>query len=393
MEKLAVIQSEDREGGVQQANTCDEDAKESKIKKAEWSFVHKDFHQALHLANEVLQESSPPPPPTYVERVQSLQTSVFSVNWKLSLLLDDTIQVADRAGAIALQCIYATHLDDDKAVMLEPFLKFYSKSPISLDLLVIVIHFLLNTGEEHSAIELASETLHYIQSLSSSINKGTVGRAVTSSYLQESIDDLVWTLVTRLIPFCPHERYINVISDGGAICWQGSIEKNFKWHTEPNLAMLVTLTNTLDSLQGVASKDCLERCRVRLRDLGGAKYDSITTNCTSISTGLNGIPCHEVIPRPPSHSSQPSWIDALIAKDAWYQPIAVRVLNFVTERIIRPLLRSGNRERRNHLAVTILAIVVTWKNRHRLLHATSLVGRLVLKPLAEILDAVLMLEP
>ncbi len=76
-----------------------------------------------------------------------------------------------------------------------------------------------------------------------------------------------------------------------------------------------------------------------------------------------------------------------------HHSVAVRILNFVTERIIRPLVRSDDRERRNQIALTILAIVVTWKHRHRLLRATSFVGRLVLKPMAEILDAVLMLEP
>jgi hypothetical protein len=142
---------------------------------------------------------------------------------------------------------------------------------------VIVIQFLLNTGEQHTAIELASETLYHIQSLSSSTNNGTTTNSALGSHLQESTGDLVWTLVTKLIPFCPNERYIYYISDVGTNRWQRSSGKPLKWHSEPNLAILVTLTSALDSLRDVASKDCLERCRVQLRDLGGAKYESMTT--------------------------------------------------------------------------------------------------------------------
>jgi hypothetical protein len=142
MEKLvAVKQSEDQEGTFLRGKGCGQDDKEWKIANAECAFVHNDFHRALHLANEVLQESlqSESPPTTPIERVELLQTPVFSTHWKALLVLDDTIQMADRAGAIALQCIYATNLDDTK-VMLEPFLEFYSKSPIPLG----------STGDCHS---------------------------------------------------------------------------------------------------------------------------------------------------------------------------------------------------------------------------------------------------
>ena len=370
-----------RDGDSPWAKARGEDAKAEdwKIKNAECSFVHKDYHQALHLANEVLQESSPT---TSMERVESLQTPVFSVGCKLSLSLDNTIQVTDRAGAIALQCIHATSVDDSE-VMLEPFLEFYSTSPMSLDLLVIVIQFLLHTGKQHNAIELASETLYYIQH-SSATKNGTASSKIRS-HLQESTDDLVWTLVTKLIPYCQNERYVNYLSGDDSHHWQASIEKSSKWHKEPYPSILFTLTNALDSLQGVASKDCLERCCTRLGDLGGIPTTSSTATVPKVAS------CG--IARPPRQSS-PRWLDALVpsTRNDWYQTIAVRVLNVMTERIIRPVLQSGDRERRSQMAVTILALVVAWKQRHRLRHATISLGRMVLKPLAEIMDAVLPLE-
>ena len=345
-----------------------------KIVDAERCFVRKDFQMALQLANQVIQESAPKSRSSSCQ-VNVLKTPCLSSNSNLLLGVDDEITGVDRAGAIVLQSMKELSLVDD--TMLEPFYKFYATSPMPLELLVIFITFLLASEKEHTAIELAAEVVHCLQYSPCTTS--------TTEEIQEAKDEIVWTLVTKLIPFCPDGRYLENLSKMSANEWQPPPAHRRKWRREPIRSIIPALINVLDSLHGIATIDCLERCRENLSTLHGGIHANAS------DTSRNGKPpCRAMIPRQPP-SSQRSWINTLNRSEG-YRQFAVRVLHFLTTRIVKPLCRqTRNWETRGgcHVAVTIFAIFVSWKQRRRIVASLFALSNLCLTPIQEILDAAL----
>ena len=373
---------------VAEVTTDSDNNHEFRIRDAERCFVRKDFQAALHLANQVLKESSPTTTTTTrsSHRVEILETPCLPSNSKLSVGFDYSITSADCAGAIVLQSVKEASLVDE--AMLEPFLKFYATSPMPLELFVIFINFLLTWGEKQlDAIELATQVVHRLQNSPCTTN--------TTDEIHQVMDELVWTLVTKLIPFCPDERYLkNIFSNNNsAIEWQQhpAPAKRLKWRNEPIRAILPGLINALDSLHGVASKECLERCREQLSSLLGGGDDASDQYCGETRA---------MIPRQPR--SRQSWISVL-NRPGGYRKFAVRVFHLLTNRIINiinPQQQQQLQRRRssyNHTkleacrkaALTIFAIYVSWKQRRRIVTSLNFLANLCLKPIREILEAAL----
>ena len=347
-----------------------DDNNDLKIHEAERCFVRKDFQKALHLANQVLQESSPTTR-SISHRVKVLKTPCLSSNTKLSLGVDFRITTADRAGAIVLQSAKETSIVD--GAMLEPFLNFYATSPMPLELLLIFINFLLTSEKQHTAIELAAEVVHYLHYSPCTTS--------TTEEIQQVKDELVWTLVTKLLPFCPYERYLeNLSNDVSAKEWKPTPAQRPKWRNEPIRSLIPGLMDALESLHGVATNDCLERCREHLSTLNG-DADNASKDCNTTRS---------MIPRQP-RSSQQSWIHTW-NQTGGYQIFARRVLNLLMNRIVAPLCRpSHNWETRSscQAALTIVAIYMSWKQRRRIVTSWNILANLCLTPIREILDAAL----
>jgi hypothetical protein len=408
MEKVVV---NDKRGSVAGAlllggDDDDDDDLDHKIHAAEHSFVHKDFQQALHLANQVLllqeQQLSPTSSSSSSSsssstRVKELQTRCFS-GASVSLAFDTTIMsVADRAGALVLQSHQEASLKDE--AMLEPFFQYYSTSPIPLEMFCIFIQFLLHSDKQHVAIELASEALCDIMNSSSTTNTTTT---VITDELQEAMDELVWIFVTKMLPYCPDERYVNYFSDDDEATqqWQPSTaSKRLKcWRKDPVPSILSTTLITLNysAFRDICSKECIEQCQERLRELsggGGGGGDAVLSDNTVVAANDEQL---QMITTPLLRRNK-TWLDTIMSSTrqggGGYRLIAKQVLQLMTERIIKPLLypESGDNywEKRRQVALTIFSIYVAWKQRRRLLSVTSIIASVVLKPLQEIMDAVL----
>ncbi|KAI2510100.1 hypothetical protein MHU86_4267 [Fragilaria crotonensis] len=346
---------------------------DSKIHDAEHCFVRKDFQTALHLANQVLQESAPTTR-SHGDTVLVLNSACLSGNPTLVLGVDSMISTADRAGAIALQSMKEASLVDD--LMLEPFLKFYSTSPMPLELLVVFICFLLNSEKQHCAIELASQVVHSL------IHSPSTTKA--SEEIQEIKDELVWTLVTKLIPFCPDAQYLEGLSNEcGAQTPRPrpASARRPKWRSEPLRPVVTKLISALDSLDGVATKDCLERCRDHLLLISGG-CDAVT-----VASLHHNDENRAIIPME-SRSSK-AWINIMNPKGG-YRKLISHLLNLLTSRVVKPLCRSDhNWEARSQATLTIFSLYVAWKQRQRIATALHLLVSLSLKPVQEIIDAAL----
>lgn len=349
-----------------------DDDSDSKIHDAEHCFVRKDFQTALHLANQVLQESAPTTR-GHGDTVLVLNTACLSDNPKLLLGVDSRIWTADRAGAIALQSMKEASLVDD--LMLEPFLKFYSTSPMPLELLVVFICFLLNTEKQHCAIELASQVVHSL--------KHSPCTTTASEEIQEIKDELVWTLVTKLIPFCPDAQYLESLSNECSAQTprpRPASARRPKWRSEPLRPVVPKLISALDSLHGVATKDCLERCRDHLL--------LISSGCDPVADSLH----HNDETRafiPMESRSSKAWINIMNPKGG-YRKLISHLFNLLATRIVKPLCRSDqNWEARSQAALTIFSLYVAWKQRRRIVTALHLLVSLSLKPVQEIIDAAL----
>ena len=241
-----------------------------------------------------------------------------------------------------------------------------------LEMLVVFINFLLTLEKQHTAIELAAQVVHWVQNSPCTTS--------TTEEIQQVKDELVWTLVTKLIPFCPDQRYLENLSTMSVKEWQPPPAQRPKWRKEPIRSIIPGLINVLESLHAVASHDCLERCREHLSTLHDGDNASDTSH--------NGE-TRAMIPRQP-RSSQQCWINSL-NRSGGYKKFAARVINLLTNRIVKPLCRpSHNWETCScQAALTIFAIYVSWKQRRRIVTSLNKVASLCLKPIQEIVDAAL----
>ena len=260
-------------------------------------------------------------------------------------------------------------------LMLEPFLTFYSTTPMPLELFVIFICFLLTSEKQHCAIELASQVVHNL--------KHSPCTTQDSEEIQEIKDELVWTLVTKLIPFCPDAQYLECLSNEGYAPQSRPLPapaRRPKWRNEPLRSIVPELIRALDSLHGVATKGCLERCRGHLL--------LISSECDATERAHHNNETGEVIPPMISRSSK-AWINNLHQKGGYGKLIA-QLFNLLNTRIVKPLCRADHKwETRSQAALTIFAIYVTWKHRRRIGTTLTLLATLTLKPVREIIDAAL----
>jgi hypothetical protein len=402
------------------------DVADKLIEDSEQAFVEGSFRQALQLANACLAGEGQSETDRHrygntdatAGRI-ALQTPIelsFDANFQrrwITIDLNspkDTSRV-DRAAAVALQSWYeisqkaGSQQEQARGYrFLLPFLNEYTIDHKPQDrrhcrsfppeLMVIFVQFCHATQHFHLAVELCSELVHSLLSFTSNGE-----RPLLEKHQQRYLQEIVILLLTRLLPFCDDPKAVTdlgkrlVRTDGASSTEWTSTSTKWSACSVPSansvkriIALLredERLSHWPEWLHGTIA-ECRTHLEILLQDLedldddddkafleGPHSQDGVIED-SLVANGQGTAPPEDLM----------SWQDSWVA----------RLVRFVRVRV----QESMNDPRgRATVAVTILTLWMAYRHRRRLvatgtIHTTaSVVGRTILRPLLEIVDALM----
>jgi hypothetical protein len=398
------------------------DVADTLIKDSEQAFVEGSFRQALQLANACLEGEGQSETDRYGNTEATagriaLQTPIelsFEANvqqrWITINLnsLKDTTRV-DRAAAVALQSWYEISQkagsQEEQARgyrFLLPFLNNYTANhqtqgrnhcrSFPPELMVIFVQFCHATKQFDLSVELCSELVHSLLSFT-----GNSERQLLDIHQQKYFQEIVILLLTRLLPLCDDPKAVmnlgkRLVTDGASSIKWTSTSTKWSARSVPNAGSAKGVLTILkdderlsrwpDWLHGTIA-DCRTDLEILLQDLedfddddnkafleGPHSQDRVVEGSLMVS-GQGAAPPENFM----------SW------QDSW-------VSRFV--RFVRVRVRESMNDHRGRAttAVTILTLWMAWRHRRRLIatgtsHTTASVVRTILRPLLEIVDALM----
>jgi hypothetical protein len=359
------------------------------LASAEQCFVRNDFHQALHLANQVLAQEAgiydvtSSSSSTAMPFALRTEVPYLDETYKLSLVFEGDVSRADRAGAIVLQ----SHREDNE-LALKAFLDYYAIHAIPIDLFSILIQFFLQRSNKYRpiALELTIEGLCQI--------KKHFNNKAPDGDMQEATDEVVFTLLIRMLPYCPNVVYVQQIIGGGEEVSEFAGASGMKkWQTDPVPSIVDCLPGVIDSLTDIASEECLNRCREEVQKMKGTESNSNNDVLKLVSSAEDRqLGPKQTQASPALRVERWNWLDTNSRND-WYRLWSSKFLRLVKERIMAPLFQSERRwQNRGEVAMTVLSLYIAWKQKKRLFRAGGILTGSLLAPLRELVEAVSVLE-
>jgi hypothetical protein len=342
--------------------------------EAERCWVRRDCESAWRFANHVVSKSLP-----LTESVDTTTTTEIG-KWSLSSSLsftirwDDTLYPVDRASAILLQCCV------ELSVRIPPpsWEAYYTTSPMPVELFVLFILFLKKMEKNWEAMCLTSEFL-YEGSLIEDIEQ------FAPSCL-EAMNELIWFLVTKIFPFCPDEKCLELL------CMESSIfspdqctcygKNQWREQASPvNVRKLLKLLESKDiAILKVASAACLETCRKELIKL--CELDS--NNSTSDASSLGPVNT----PNLPVSKNK-----ALEAWFRWCREFLLRLNCWKRNHITRSNFSGKYSGTMTTTSFLLVILLLSWrKRRNPLVRTLYRIVIRMLNPITELVAATLMIE-
>jgi hypothetical protein len=339
----------------------------------------------LELSNQYLEEAATTKPPC--EDCLVLQTTVH-LGSELSIRIKRTqSNDTDRVAAIALQSWYelsrqAATVEERKRGMrkLVSFAKAYNErsQAFSLELIVVFCKFCHAIGHVHEAIELAFETIYEVLSLDYEQQPSI---RTNPNELQE----LVQFVFDQLC-------YCNNRSSAGGLRrfyepeWKPSHQYVWKTQEEANWTAVRQVANFIDNQPVHWPEECkslLASCRTNLQGLIHQMEQHEKAQAGSAEDEI--IPCwgrreasgrYEILPT--------------FGWDGSYEQWRRQFLHLIGVYVFEPLVLSERKwENRQQSALALCMLWIFWKQKRRILQTSSNALRIALKPLQEILQALL----
>lgn len=391
---------------------------------SEQAFVEGSFRQALQLANACLEGEGQSETDRYRNTDSRIAKIHIPLQTPIELTFDTDVQRrwitldlnspketsrVDRAAAVALQSWFeisqkaGSQQEQARGYRhLLPFLNEYTAShqtryrsrcrSISLELMIIFLQFCHATQHFHMAVELGSELIHILLSSFTSDDE----RPLVDSNQQMHFQELLIFLLTRLLPFCDRPKAVTDLGnrlapDTSSTEWTVS---STKWNA--------CSVPSADSVRGVL---LLLGDGERLSRWPGWSHGTIVECRTNLEILLQDLEDHDddgdkaFLVRP--HSQDELVEDSMVVNGqgiasprdgmSWQDSWVARLV-----RLVRVHIWESMKDHRGRAtaAVTILTLWMAWHQRRRLVttgnaNTTASVVRIVLKPLLEIVDALM----
>jgi hypothetical protein len=124
----------------------------------------------------------------------------------------------------------------------------------------------------------------------------------------------------------------------------------------------------------LASPECIERCLEEIKAIGALN------GTFTVDENLRG---HEVLALSASRVLQSD-------SQTWFRSVKSRIAQVIRDTITQPLLKSEHCwGSRRQIALTALTCYIAWKQRKRLAISGALLAAFIVKPVKEILEALL----
>ena len=354
------------ENGMQNAGATIED-----VSKAETAFIEKDYANSLRLANQILLSEikvirsascSQAQASSYGIRTPLQKLAGYHGFVSLQVGLSASILApADRAAALVLQCQLKVDAGNEK--LLGPFFHYYSGSIMPLELFTVFVQYLVHSNNRSAALEISLETLHWVKSC-----------AAFRGPDQEAIDELFWTVTTKLLFYIVDSDPVNRLTDEANTEWRPI--RNVSWRKAPLPSVLKKIYNDLTEWNGpsLASPECIERCLEEIKAIGAVN------GTFTVDENLRG---RDVLalsaPRVLHNDAQ-----------TWFRSVKSRIAQVIRDTITQPKLKSEHCwGSRRQIALTALTCYIAWKQRKRLAISGAILAAFIVKPMKEILEALL----
>ena len=383
------------------------------VEAAEHAFLRGEYRRALKDANRCLVYATTPRPSS-VKGMELIEEDCFRVSAPLHfpLVFEDnhpfyiridskSSDLTDRAAAVALQCWYELSqkisdspvVRDSHLTLLQPFWKAYSADDangrsFSVELVMVLIRFFQATNHVHEAYELSLATLDHLLS-SSEIS--------SCSFLRDQrhlVQELVSHLFLDMMPYSAtaipvsaalrrlsvRETQKDAPSD---VVWQPSKRLN-----DTAARMVLRFLQNPPVHWPEESKIMLEACQLRL-DEELLRHGNDSPQDHALENLLEG-PSTIVAVSGLRESSGAYSILPTLGWDGSIEHWLRRVLYLSRVCVVEALALSERRwENRGKLTLSIWTFWMAWKQRKGMFRISKKVILFLIKPLQEIVEALL----